>query len=696
MNTTIQTLALLLVIVFSGSFDSFAQMTDELENLRNNLNELSSPSPQDAQRAVLAIERQCFDSTAPGREVYRAALSKLIGNHIQRSVAGQSISKSTSLFLLRQLERIGGPESVDVLSGLLTSDEDHIREGARRALTVNPAPAATTSLQRALAKASDDQVRVGLINSLGQRGDATSVAELTKQLEAAAPEIFDAIINSLAQIDSPDSLSAIEAAHRGATAKKLKTTGDALLRCADRMSKQGSTESAHEMYMKIRNTVKHSSARLAAIHGQIATAGEKSADLILGILASDDRQARQVATGFVSELPESSLPGLLAGIDKLPTPSQSQLIVVLGNRRASLAIEVVRNGIQNETPEIRAACLTALGNIGNADDVDRLFKVMRTSETDRSVAQESLGRLRNDRVNGILIDKLASAESDDERLDCISVLNHRRAESAVPELLKQAGSNNVEVRRRAVNSLGRLASANDVTDLLRIHGASSREERDSIEKAIVSVCQRIGSLEGKADPLLKSYETASPEARVRILQVLGRIGGSNAKQEIERALSSQDTDLYDAAVDAFANWPDGSVSDQLLEIARKGRSQAHQIRALRSLARVCVLPTPEREDLQRLEFLEQAMKLATRNDEIDLILDRAKAVRTVETLRFVAPFLDDPQHQKRAIQTVLAIAHHRDVREPNRVEFVPALKKILRVTDDPKFIEKATQYLENR
>ncbi|MFT5302373.1 MAG: HEAT repeat protein, partial [Mariniblastus sp.] len=475
-----------------------------------------------------------------------------------------------------------------------------------------------------------------------------------------------------------------------------KTTADALLRCADRLANQGKTKPANEIYLKIRNTVEQSPIRLAAIQGQIATAGEASPALILDVLASDDVRARQVATGFVSKLPKSSLPRLLAGIDKLPIQSQSQLIMALGNRHASSAVEIVRKGIESENPDFRTACLTALGNIGNSDDVDYLFEIMRTSEADYSVALKSLGELRDDKVNGVLVDRLAAANSDEERLNCIALLNHRRAVSAVPELLRQAESENNDVRRRAVSSLSRLASANDVTSLIGIHGNSSPEERDSIEKAIVSVCQRIASDDGKSDPLLKAYETANQETRVRILHILGRIGGSSARQAIERALSSKDAEVYDAAVNAFANWPDGAVSQQLLEIAKNGRSEAQRIRALRSLARVCVLSSPEREDLQRLDFLTQAMKLATRPDEIDLIIDRAKAVRTVETLRFVAPYLNDPRHQNRTIQTVLAIAHHKDVREPNRDEFELALKKILGLTDDANLLEKAKQYLENR
>ena len=82
---------------------------------------------------------------------------------------------------------------------------------------------------------------------------------------------------------------------------------------------------------------------------------------------------------------------------------------------------------------------------------------------------------------------------------------------------------------------------------------------------------------------------------------------------------------------------DGTVAEELLEIASNGRSEAQRIRALRSLARACVLPIPERADGQRLLFLEQAMELANRPDEIELITDRAKAIRTVETLRFLMP-----------------------------------------------------------
>ena len=71
---------------------------------------------------------------------------------------------------------------------------------------------------------------------------------------------------------------------------------------------------------------------------------------------------------------------------------------------------------------------------------------------------------------------------------------------------------------------------------------------------------------------------------------------------------------------------------------------------------------------------------------------RAAAIRIPETLRFLLPFLDQPAYAQPACQSVVELAHHRDLREPNKAEFDQALDKVIQVSKDATVIDRAKRY----
>ena len=76
------------------------------------------------------------------------------------------------------------------------------------------------------------------------------------------------------------------------------------------------------------------------------------------------------------------------------------------------------------------------------------------------------------------------------------------------------------------------------------------------------------------------------------------------------------------------------------------------------------------------------------------MIQRAAAVRAVETLRFVAPYMDQPALAEQACRSVVELAHHKELRDPNRQEFAAALQKVLATAKDAVVLERAKRYLE--
>ena len=144
-----------------------------------------------------------------------------------------------------------------------------------------------------------------------------------------------------------------------------------------------------------------------------------------------------------------------------------------------------------------------------------------------------------------------------------------------------------------------------------------------------------------------------------------------------------------------------------MQLARRlGRRQApqpgpdagereQQTAALRALIRVAALPDG-RSNAERLDLLKKAMTLATRDEERKLVLGCCPAIRTMESLRYVVPYLEQPALAQQACVSVVALAHYRDLRTPNQAEFGRALDAVIRISKDAKVIDYAQRYKNGR
>ncbi len=80
------------------------------------------------------------------------------------------------------------------------------------------------------------------------------------------------------------------------------------------------------------------------------------------------------------------------------------------------------------------------------------------------------------------------------------------------------------------------------------------------------------------------------------------------------------------------------------------------------------------------------------DDQRKLMLKRASAIRSVETLHFILPYLDQPAFAEQACESIVELAHHRGLREPNKAEFHQALDRVIATSKDAVVIDRANRY----
>jgi hypothetical protein len=172
---------------------------------------------------------------------------------------------------------------------------------------------------------------------------------------------------------------------------------------------------------------------------------------------------------------------------------------------------------------------------------------------------------------------------------------------------------------------------------------------------------------------------------------LGRVGGRKLINFVADIATGQDATRRRLGIDALSNWPDASVADKLLEIANKATDSGERKEAFQGYVKVAAA-RDNRNDKQRLERMKQAMKAAKTPEEQSLVINRTRTAYDVDSLRFVLPYVDQPPFAQIACETIVEIAHHREVRDPNKAEFDKALDKVITTAKDPVVIDRAQRY----
>lgn len=417
--------------------------------------------------------------------------------------------------------------------------------------------------------------------------------------------------------------------------------------------------------------------------------------LILNLLGDQDKEVRSLALEQIrTQAKGATATNLFAAqLPQLAAEVQTELLSALTDRGDSAARSAIAT-LLNTTDQssVRVAAMRALGFLGDAADVPALLHWLQDgSQAERDMARTSLIRLPGEAVSRAVL--AASSQADDaQRLVLLEILAERRAFEVAPDLLPLVTNTDASVRAAAMRTLGQLAGPEHIPGMLQgVLAAERGRERDDAEKAVMLVCQRIEDPQQQAQPLLAAISALGPADQAAILPTLGRVGGPAARSFVRNAIGSHDPALKDAGVRALCNWPNASVAADLIELIQTAQEPGDQLAAMRALIRVAVLPDG-RSDLEKLELLQTALSLCTRDTERKLVLQRVQAVRIPESLRFLLPFLDQPAMAQQACSSIVELAHHRALRDAHKAEFHAALDRVIQIATDDTVVDRAQRY----
>ena len=632
---------------------------------------------------LLAIDRVVIEAMALSET--RSACAQRLGGLL----AADEITPAARQYVCLQLRQIGTSAEVPLLARLL--DNPDTSEMARYALQTIPGPEAASALRGALATL--DGIRlVGVIHSVAARKDADAVATLERLADSSDKQVASTAIWALGNIADDQAAAFLASRAKEAGIPTPQDLAVPLLRCADAQANAGTTDVAQAIYDVLSRAGQSVGVRRAAFEGSLRLCGDQATATILAWFSDPDADRRRIASGHLHTLPDEQLDRLLAQLSDLPDAGKMAVIELAASRRGKQMLPMVMSLVRSDKTELKLAGIRYLGMVGDASVIPLLVDMLAAGADLTETAQDALVNLPRKEVSAALLDALSNRPALREPV--IGVLVKLKCYDAIDPLVEIASQTDPAVYAPALEGLRGIADP-DKTDIPRLVKLLLRTEpgrhRDEVERTILIVCDKLPASADRSELVLAALARTDRSETPRYLPLLGRLGGPKALEMIQSALNSPDPAIQEAAVRALCNWPNAEVADKLLELATHSENRAFRVWALRAYIRVVTLPS-DRPEMETLAMLQHAVKLADGVDEKRLALSRASTVRLMETVTWIAPYLDDPELCQSACEALVELAHHRFLRHPNMDRFGPILEKVGRTSKDPAVAERAKRY----
>ncbi len=593
------------------------------------LPQLASEKIAERYDAWIKLQNLAANSSKPGADAQREALANILAD----KASDEDIDPAARMWVIRQLENIGGEESVNALASVLESSNAELRECARRALEKNPAARASTSLRSALKGGGDAAWEIGLMNSLGQRRDTKSVAAIAQRL--SKPETAETAARALGRIASSEAVAALW------QNTSAKGAFEGLILAAQEQARAKDSAGAKTIYEKLYASAK-GPIRAAALSGLAQIDFKATESQITEAIKGSDPKLRHVALSLLANAGANGASMIetiwLGAFPELKT----QMLGALNNVPEKLALESANGSDAN----LRLAGLEALGRVGGVDSVPVLLKAAGGDGKAKSAANAALTRL----ANPAAIEKLETLSANGEtatRVLAINTLAARQHPKLAANLVTFAQEPDAAVREAAFAGFQKVGADEVFPTLCQM---AAKDPNPSCLLALESVGGRVKDRAAAAKQLLAAVDVKQEKLAANFFSTLTLLGSPEALAAVSGLSHSSDAGIKENAVRALSNWPEYGAAPLLLEIAKDAAASdtLHSlgIQGLAHMARSC-----ENEPASNRAGLVQSGLAACKSTrEKTVLLSALAEVPAAESVKILKEALADNDLKNDAAQ----------------------------------------------
>ena len=526
-----------------------------------------------------------------------------------------------------QLERIGKAESVPALAKLMDSDDEHLADYARRALEKNPDASADDVLLAALAKAETAKMKIGLLNSLGERRVQAALEPVAAALNDADAKVGAAAVTALIGIAGPDSGKAIVGVLNQPTGPITLKAAQALTDIAHELLKQTNYTAAGQVYDflyrgatgKARDGDDYNpfSIRIAGLNGLAICAPDRLAQVMAEVIQDDDPRVRIAAVSAARLAPTKAPMQILCDmLGDLEPFYQVQVLGLIADRGDLSSIKYAQEALASDDEDVQLAGVEVLTRIGCDASAEILMdRAVKGSDAVQRAAGRGLALMAGPRVDEVIAAQAQSGPTD-VRAMALGVLGKRGMPGSAEALLAYAAEGDDDIRSASFRALIDMADQVDIATLADLVAATKVEKvRRSGIAALEAVLGKAVDKDAAAEVVVARMKAADTESKVALLTCLDALGGAVALDAVVDATGSSNDTVKDAAIRTLANWPDYEAAAKLLVIAGDSQmSLTHYVLSMRGALRL--IATSEDASLDdRVTLCFKAFDMARRDDE---------------------------------------------------------------------------------
>lgn len=527
----------------------------------------------------------------------------------------------------KDLAIYGSAASVDALGRLLTNER--LASWARIALEAIPGPEADATLRRAL-PVVDGRTLLGVINTLGVRGDGAAVPLLLTRLSGESDDVAAAAAAALGRIGGAAAVAGLRAQLGSMNDARRDVAAEALVVAGEHLLAAGDSAAAADLATAVREADVPEQRKAEALRLAILARGNEGLPLLAEAFLEPSRRTFTMAVATARELPRGEaglgvddtvaggVEAMLAG--KGPDSRAIVLLDVLAERGSVSALPLVLRLAGEAPAAVRLAAINAAGRIGDMTVVEVLLAA--AADDDQAVAEAAraaLASLTGEAIDAVIVERL-DADNPAVLVAVVEAVGARRI-GAGDQLVPLVTHAEEPVRIAALRSLGSVGDIHVLNVIIaRVRESGSEAESEAARLALLEAAVRMPDRETCAERISVALVDAAEavEADVTLLETLAEVGGTKALATVQKAATSGSRTLEDAATRLLGRWMTADAGPVLLDLAKveDGAFRGRALRGYLRIARQFALP-----DAERAAMCRQALAAATDDAERQLVVE---------------------------------------------------------------------------
>lgn len=614
------------------------------------------------------------------------------GKRMVASCYSEMLSKmvhhEVKAFFLNQLKVIGDDASAKDVAALI--GDPHLSDAAIRALSAWKSPGALKELRKSVSRQTGP-VRIALIEALGDLRDNGSLKILEPMLEEDSLTAAS-VYHAMARIGDPRWFDRFQSRLMSEMRFSDRTIQGWRLIYADHLARRNEgpwRETCRDILAaQIDPALMIPALRILAVNGVPVE------ELLLEYAASpfDDLAGQAVNLALM-------VPGAdhtrqwMKRFWELESDRRIMVMRMLGERGDSEALGTALRVLQQGGREERLEAIQAAAKLGAEEALPHLVSVLELDDFRIAAAvKQALLTHYDHSISPTLLDVLNRSASPAVQATLIEVLGRKGYAGAREAVYRYCTSERMSVRRAALDALGLLVRADDLTRLLNMWKTQNSFIRgEALRNAMISSALDYENPGIPARIIASAIEDDFPRTE-DILPVLGRLGGETALEIVSGFMEGRGESARQAALETLSEWPDASVIPVLFQAMEERENRPE---AVRGLARL--VPESSLSDTGRLELFNRILGYSLPVPSVITVLEAMGHLRSPLAVETLARYLDRDSLSQAAAYAVVRAAtpsgsEDAGLRGP---ETASVLRKIYGMMDDDSIRKRIETHLES-